>query len=110
MARKFKVGDLVRVDSPREYSGVALGTVAKVEFVEPEDYPGTLFYQLSVYGLDYDVWAGDEELQLVESAAPEVSSASQLTEDERFFAYSLIQNGREVERVLDIIRTLRKGV
>lgn len=48
--------------------------------------------------------------KLVLLPASTTSDASQLTEDERFFAYSLLKRGHEVERVLDIIRTLRKGV
>lgn len=47
--------------------------------------------------------------KLAPAAAP-VVAASPLTEDERAFAYSMLKQGNEVERVLEIIRTLRKGV
>lgn len=107
MPRKFKVGDLVRVTEDTNLF-VAAGKEARIIEVEPDDYEGGLVYLLQEY--PYDVWVHEEGLELVESATPEVTSTSQLAEDERFFAYSLIQNGHDVERVLDIIRTLRKGV
>lgn len=109
MSRKFKVGDLVRVRSPGPLTLAPDGTEARVAFVEAAAYPGSLVYLLGDFG--GNSWAVELDLELLEEASVCTGPPlTQLTEDERAFAYSMLKQGHEVERVLDIIRTLRKGV